>query len=221
MNRVSAIIAAAGEGKRFGAAKQFALLKGRPVLDWSLMNFQAHEAIDSIVLVLGAGRPGTEYLDRYGKIAAIAEGGKTRQDSVYSGLDYVDAGETDIILVHDGVRPLVGKDLIDRIIQAARNRGAVVPVVPVEDTLKRVDGLKVIQTEDRKHFFRVQTPQGFACSLLKEAYETAIQNGFEGTDEAALVEWLGKDVFVIPGDPRNLKITTADDLRVAEALIED
>ena len=221
MNKVSAIIVAAGEGKRFGAAKQFAQLKGKTVLDWSLEKFEDHESIDSIILVLGQDHTGNEYLRRYGKIAAIAKGGERRQDSVYSGLSCVDARETEIVLVHDGVRPLVGKGLIERIIDTTRAKGAVVPVVPVEDTIKRVEGQKVLHTEDRKHFFRAQTPQGFFCALLKEAFAHAMQKPFDGTDEAALVERMGRDVFVIPGDRRNLKITTEQDLQLVEALIED
>jgi 2-C-methyl-D-erythritol 4-phosphate cytidylyltransferase len=220
MNKVSAIIVAAGKGTRFGITKQFAQLKGKTILDWSLEKFEDHEAIDSIILVLGRDHSGEEYLSKYGKIAAIARGGERRQDSVCSGLSCVDTHETEIILVHDGARPLVGKDLIERVITATRLRGAVVPVVPVEDTIKRVEGKKVFHTEERGHFFRAQTPQGFSCSLLKEAFVHALRDDFVGTDEAVLVERMGRDVFVIPGDRRNLKITTKEDLQIAEALIE-
>jgi 2-C-methyl-D-erythritol 4-phosphate cytidylyltransferase len=221
MNRITAIIVAAGEGRRYGAAKQYALLKGKTVLDRCLEKFQEHENVDNIVLVLRSGRPGEEYLDRYRKIASIARGGEKRQDSVYSGLSCVDARQTEIILVHDGTRPLVGKDLIDRLIKATREKGAVVPVIPVEDTIKCVEAQKVLRTEDRRQIFRSQTPQGFSCSLLKEAFVHAIRDKFEGTDEAVLVERMGKDVFVIPGDRRNIKITTKEDLKIAEAFIED
>jgi 2-C-methyl-D-erythritol 4-phosphate cytidylyltransferase len=221
MNKVSAIIVAAGEGKRFGAAKQFTLLKGKTVLDRSLEKFEEHEAIDSIILVLGRDRSGDEYLAKYTKIAAIARGGEKRQDSVYSGLSCVDTQETEIILVHDGARPLVGKDLIRRIIDVTREKGAVIPVVPLEDTIKRVEGQKVLRTEERGQLFRTQTPQGFSCSLLKEAFANALKDHFDGTDEGVLVERLGKDVFVVPGDQRNMKITTTEDLKIAEALIED
>ena len=221
MNIVSAIIVAAGEGKRFGAAKPFALLKGKTILDWSLEKFEEHEAIDSIILVLGRDRSGDKYLNRYKKIAAIARGGEKRQNSVYSGLSCVDTQETEIILVHDGARPLVGKDLIGRIVDASREKGAVIPVVPLEDTIKRVEEQKVLRTEERRQLFRVQTPQGFSFSLLKEAFVHAMEDHFYGTDEAVLVERLGKDVFVIPGDQRNMKITTTEDLKIAEALIED
>lgn len=221
MNSVTAIIVAAGEGKRFGAAKQFALLKGKTVLDRCLEKFQGQRAVDSIILVLGPGRSGEEYQNRYGKIASIARGGEKRQDSVFAGLSCVEAQETGIVLVHDGVRPLVGKDLIERIIDAARKKGAVVPVIPVEDTIKNVEAHKVIQTENRKTLFRSQTPQGFSYPLLMEAFDHARRDSFLGTDEAALVEKMGRDVFVIPGDRRNIKITTRDDMKIAEALIED
>ena len=221
MNKVSAIIVAAGEGKRFGAAKPFALLKGKTILDWSLEKFEEHEAIDSIILVLRRDRSGDEYLNRYKKITAIARGGEKRQDSVYSGLSCVDTQETEIILVHDGARPFVGKDLIGRIVDASREKEAVIPVVPLEDTIKYVEEQKVLRTEERKQIFRVQTPQGFSFSLLKEAFVHAMEDHFYGTDEAVLVERLGKDVFVVPGDQRNMKITTTEDLKIAETLIED
>jgi 2-C-methyl-D-erythritol 4-phosphate cytidylyltransferase len=221
MDKVSAIIVAAGEGRRFGAAKQFALLKGKRVLDWCLEKFEEHEAVDNIILVLGGAQSGEEYLDRYRKIASIARGGEKRQDSVYSGLISVNEQETGIILVHDGVRPLVGKGLIKRIINTTREKGAVVPVIPVEDTIKCVEAQRVVQTEDRRQLFRSQTPQGFSYSLIKEAFVRAIHDNFDGTDEAALVERMGRDVFVIPGDQGNIKITTREDLKVAEAFIED
>ena len=221
MDKVSAIIVAAGEGRRFGSAKQFALLKGKRVLDWCLETFEEHEAVDNIILVLGRDLPREEFLDRHRKIACIARGGEKRQDSVYSGLVSVNAEETGIVLVHDGVRPLVGKGLITRIINATKEKGAVVPVVPLEDTIKCVEAQKIVQTEDRRRFFRSQTPQGFSYPLLKKAFVHAIHDKFDGTDEASLVERLGRDVFVIPGEQRNIKITTREDLTVAEALIDD
>ncbi len=221
MSKVSVIIVAAGEGKRFGAAKQFALLKGRTVLDWSLARFEEHEAVDRIILVLRRDRSGDEYLAKYTKIAAIASGGEKRQDSVYAGLSCVNSQETEIVLVHDSARPLVGKDLIGRVIEGTKENRAVIPVVPLEDTIKRVERQKVLQTEERGQLFRAQTPQGFSCSLLKEAFARALEDRFYGTDEGVLVEMLGKDVYVIPGDQRNMKITTAEDLIIAEALIED
>ena len=220
MSRVTVIIVAAGEGRRFGAAKQFALLRGKTVLDWCLEKFDEHGTVDSIILVLSPGRSGEEYLHRYKKIVSISEGGEKRQDSVYSGLSCVETHHSGIVLVHDAVRPLVGQDLIDRIIDATREKGAVVPVVPVDDTIKTVEADKVVRTEDRKPLFRTQTPQGFSYALLKEAFDLARRDNFAGTDEASLVERMGKDVFIIPGDRRNIKITTREDLKIAEVLIE-
>jgi len=220
MNKVAAIIVAAGAGRRFGLAKQFAFLRGKTVLDWSLERFEEHEAIDSIILVLGRERPGNEYLARYSKITAIARGGEKRQDSVFAGLGCVDTRETEIILVHDGVRPLVAMDLIGRIVDAAKEKGAAIPAVPLEDTIKHVEGENVLRTEGRSQLFRAQTPQGFSLSLLSEAFTRAREDHFDGTDEAVLVERLGKKVFVVPGDRINIKITTPEDLKMAEAFIE-
>ena len=221
MKKVVAIIVAAGTGERFGAAKQFALLRGKTVLDWSLEKFEEHEAVDNIILVLGPDRQGSEYLAKYPKIATVARGGEKRQDSVYAGLSCVDSQETEIVLVHDGVRPMVAKDLIGRIIDTAKEKGAAVPVVPLEDTIKRVEGTKIVLTEERNQLFRVQTPEGFSCSLLKEAFARAVEERFDGTDEAVLVERLGRDVFVVPGDSKNIKITKPADLKLAEVLLED
>jgi 2-C-methyl-D-erythritol 4-phosphate cytidylyltransferase len=133
----------------------------------------------------------------------------------------VDAQETGIILVHDGARPLIGRDLIGKVIDVTREKGAVIPVVPLEDTIKRVEGERILRTEERGQLFRAQTPQGFSCSLLKQAFANALEGHFQATDEGVLVERFGKDVFVVPGDQRNMKITTAEDLKIAEAFIED
>jgi 2-C-methyl-D-erythritol 4-phosphate cytidylyltransferase len=221
MDRVSAIIVAAGSGKRFGQAKQFAFLKGKTVLDWCLERFEKHAGIDSIVLVVKEAHPDQEYTRKYRKITSVVRGGERRQDSVYAGLGCVDEKKTRFVLVHDGVRPLVGEDLIKRVIEAAAEKKAVIPVVPIEDTIKRVKGRRIIQTEDRARLFRSQTPQGFWCSLLKEAFASARKDGFYGTDDASLVERMGREVYAVQGDPKNIKITTQDDLRMAEVLIED
>ena len=221
MSRVTAIIVAAGEGRRYGEAKQFAFLKGKTILDRCLETFQEHEGVDRIVLVLGKEREGKEFRGKYRKIVAVAPGGEKRQDSVHSGLSCVDANPKEIILVHDSARPLVGKDLIDRLIETTRKKGSAVPVVPVEDTIKRVEAQKILRTEDRRQLYRSQTPQGFYYSLLCDAFDRAVREDFYGTDEAALIERMGEDVVVIPGDRRNIKITNKEDLKVAEAFVED
>lgn len=219
--RVTAIIVAAGKGRRFGRPKQFSVLKGKTVLDRCLEKFDTHQKVSEIILVLNDERQKKRYLRRYNKIAAVVKGGKRRQDSVFSGLSRVDPNKADIVLVHDGVRPLVDRDLIGRVIDAACNKGAAIPVIPVEDTVKIVENRRVKNTLDRKSTYRVQTPQGFLYKTLREAMDKARRENFYGTDEASLVERAGKKIHVVLGDARNIKITTPRDLRIAEALLED
>ncbi len=220
MRRVSAIIVAAGEGKRFGSPKQFASLGGKPLLDWCLEAFESHEEVDEVVLVVKDEAKGKEYLQRYGKVSAVVRGGEKRQDSVLSGFQQLDPVQAEIVLVHDGVRPFIRSALISRVIQAARERGAAIPVIPVEDTIKIVEGEDVKQTLEREKLFRVQTPQGFLYSTLKKALDKASQEGFYGTDEASLVERAGERVTVVQGDARNIKVTTPEDLKMAEVFFE-
>jgi len=221
MSEVTAIIVAAGEGRRFGFSKQFALLGGKPVLDRCLEMFEAHKKVEAIVLVLKDVSLKKEYLKRYRKIVAVAKGGKRRQDSVFSGFRQIDPEKAEIVLVHDGVRSLVSEDLIDRVIEAAREAGAAIPAIPVEDTIKLVEGDEVSRTLDREKLFRVQTPQGFSYLILKAALDKAKEENFYGTDEASLAERIGKKVVVVQGDHKNIKITTLEDLKIAEAFLED
>lgn len=221
MKNVSAIIIAAGEGKRFGSAKQFALLKGKSVLDWTLETFESHVKVSEIILVVKEDWLKEKYMSRYKKLSAVVRGGERRQDSVIAGFDQVKSGKTDIVLVHDGVRPLVSKDLITRIIEAAEREGAVIPVLPLEDTVKRVEAGQVIKTVDRTTLFRVQTPQGFYYSTLERALKKAKEDNFYGTDEASLVERTGEKVYIVEGDTLNIKITSPEDMHIAEALLED
>lgn len=217
MRGASVIVVAAGRGKRFGAAKQFADLAGRPILDWSLETFQRHEDVQEIVLVLPAGRAGKEYVGRFSKIQAVAEGGKERQDSVWNGFCRLDPGSAGLVLIHDGARPLVSAGLISRIIKAGRRKKAVIPALPIEETVKKAAGGRVIRTIDRDDLVRIQTPQAFAYPLLKKALEAARRGRFRGTDEATLLERLGETVWIVPGEPGNLKITTPLDISIAEA----
>jgi 2-C-methyl-D-erythritol 4-phosphate cytidylyltransferase len=221
MSKVSAIIVAAGAGKRFGSAKQFALLRGKSVLDWSLKAFAAHPEVDEIVLVLPAEEDGIRYRKRGGKVVAVVPGGKRRQDSVVRGFERLDSGPADIVLVHDAVRPLVSEEVISRVIAKARECGAAVAAVPVEDTIKEAAGGVVVRTLERENLLRVQTPQAFSGEVLDRALKKAREDGFYGTDEAALVERTGHPVVVVPGDRRNIKITTAADIKIAEAFLED
>lgn len=221
MDKSTAVIVAAGEGKRFGAPKHLALLSGRAILEWTLQAFHSHPKITEIVLVLNNSAEGREYQLRMPKIATVVPGGAHRQDSVVAGVEAVSAEPSDIVLVHDGVRPLVSHDLIGRVIRQARESGAAAPVIPVEDTLKHVQEDLVVETPDRSRFFRCQTPQGFRFDLLVKALKKAGDDGFYGTDETMLVERLGLPVAAIPGEARNLKITTPLDLKIAEVLLEN
>lgn len=220
MSRTSAIIVAAGAGTRFGEPKQFAYLKGKPVLEWTLEAFQAHPEVDALVLVLPDDDGLKHYRMRYPKVVDCVRGGERRQDSVWQGFRLLDAAAPEIILVHDGARPLVTADLVSRVIAAARADGAAVPVLAIEDTIKEVRDGRVAGTVDRAFLARAQTPQGFRFEVLKKALESARRDRFYGTDEAALAERLGTPVTAVAGDPKNIKITTPVDMNIAEALLD-
>jgi 2-C-methyl-D-erythritol 4-phosphate cytidylyltransferase len=221
MNKVTAIIVAAGEGQRFGAPKQFAPLRDKPVLEWSLGCFDTHVQVADIVLVLMSDIEKEEYIRRFPKISAVVVGGKHRQDSVVAGFSHVDPQKTSLVLIHDGVRPLVDHALLSRVITATKENGAAVPAIAIEDTVKAVEGEKILRTLDRAKLRRVQTPQGFSYPILKAALDQAREDNYLGTDEAALVERIGKEVVVVEGDPRNIKITTPEDIQIAEVYLED
>jgi len=216
----SAIIVAAGAGTRFGEMKQFAYLRAKPVLEWTLERFEAHDEVGAVVLVLPDEQDMKHYRMRYAKIVDIVRGGEKRQDSVWQGFRLLSAAAPEVVLVHDGARPLVGADLITRVIAAARADGAAVPVLPIEDTVKEVRDGRVAGTVDRTLLFRAQTPQGFRYDVLKKALDAARRDRFYGTDEAALVERVGLPVTAVAGDPRNIKITTPVDIPIAEALLD-
>ena len=220
MKKVEAIIVAAGEGSRFGRAKQFIPLKGKAVVDWSLEVFDTHPQVDGITLVVRDKAAIRRYIGRFQKLKAVVKGGPKRQDSVWAGLNSIDSGASAVILVHDGVRPLVSPPLISRVIEATFKWQAAVPALPIEETVKVVDKGQVVFTLDREPLVRVQTPQGFFYSVLEEALRLAQEEGYYATDEASLVERMGKKVAVVKGDWRNIKITTPQDLKLAEVLSE-
>jgi 2-C-methyl-D-erythritol 4-phosphate cytidylyltransferase len=221
MTRATAVVVAAGEGRRFGAFKQFAALRGRSVLDWSLRAFASHPRIGAIVLVLPDEERGASYRRAYPLITAAVKGGARRQDSVANGVRAIGGGPDDIVLVHDGARPLVDRDLITRVVEEAARSGAAIPVIPVDDTVKEIEAGVVVRTLDRSTLVRVQTPQGFSLGLLRRALDAAAESGYEGTDEAALVERIGGRIVTVAGDPRNIKITEPRDLTWAEACFDD
>lgn len=217
---ISAVIAAAGSGTRFGAArpKQLALLGGRPVLSRTLSVFENHPDIFEIVLVLPPDWMETclsEAVRPFGfkKVRAVA-GGASRAQSTALGF-----AETrgELVLIHDGVRPLVTPDLIGQVARAARAQGAALAAVPVSDTLKLGDGGLACGTVPRENLWRAQTPQGFRREILAEAL--ALAGGDDPTDDIALVERLGLKAALVPSFAGNLKITTPEDLRMAEAIL--
>jgi 2-C-methyl-D-erythritol 4-phosphate cytidylyltransferase/2-C-methyl-D-erythritol 2,4-cyclodiphosphate synthase len=225
MNRVVAIIVAGGGGKRMGAdiPKQFLALCGRPILDRTLSAFTASPQVDGVVLALPPVLPG-EVKEAYRsvkKVLAVVDGGAERQDSVSNALAAVPA-EAEIILVHDAVRPFVSEGLLERCVERAREHGAVVPVVPVRDTVKEWNSAeKSLCTRDRSGLMLAQTPQGYRAGILRAAYGKAREEGRQGTDDASLVEGTGVPVIPVPGEEANIKITNPEDLRMAEGFLRE
>jgi 2-C-methyl-D-erythritol 4-phosphate cytidylyltransferase/2-C-methyl-D-erythritol 2,4-cyclodiphosphate synthase len=223
-SRVAAVVPAAGRGERFGAGGPKALipLRGRALVEYALAALSAAPTIEAIVVA--APSDAVESVTRAArraagaKLAAVVPGGPDRQASVAQGLAALPAGPG-IVLVHDGARPLVPVSLIDAVAAAAAEDGAATAVVPVDETVKRGADGWVRETIDRAGLFRVQTPQAFHRALLEEAHREAARAGFRGTDDAALVERLGRPVRLVPGAPHNLKVTVPEDLRLAEALL--
>ncbi|OPX20592.1 MAG: 2-C-methyl-D-erythritol 4-phosphate cytidylyltransferase [Desulfobacca sp. 4484_104] len=226
---VAAIIPAAGVGRRMGhkISKPYLTLAERPILAHTLAVFESLPEIDEITVVTQPSE--LEFCQGkvvipYGfqKVLRLVPGGKERQDSVYHALKILHQQEDlEIILVHDGVRPFVTPEAIRRVIKAARDTGAAILAQSAQDTIKQVNKKhRVVKTLDRRELWLVQTPQAFRTELLWKAFVEAYAKNFYGTDEASLVENLGAPVAVIKGSPHNLKITTQDDLHLAEALVK-
>jgi 2-C-methyl-D-erythritol 4-phosphate cytidylyltransferase / 2-C-methyl-D-erythritol 2,4-cyclodiphosphate synthase len=225
MSSVAAIIPAAGSGSRMGLdhPKQYHLLAGTPILVHTVRLFVRSSAIDQIVVVVPPDRVDstTRLLQQYdltGDALQVIAGGKRRQDSVKAGLDTLDA-ETDIVLVHDGARPLLSSDLLSSCCDAALHYGAAIAAVPVKDTLKKGGpDNRIVHTVDRKDIWQAQTPQAARLSLLLDAY--AVAGNRDVTDEASLLELAGVEVHLVEGSETNIKITRPDDLIIAEKLMQ-
>jgi 2-C-methyl-D-erythritol 4-phosphate cytidylyltransferase len=205
---VWAIVVAAGSSSRFGRLKQFEPLAGRQVLDWSIG--AARSVAAGVVVVVPAPDGGEDW-----RADAVVAGGPSRAASVRAGLRAVPA-EAEVVVVHDAARPLAGADLFEAVVEAlVPGVDAAVPALPVSETVKRVADDRVVSTLDRSALVVVQTPQAFRAGGLRSAH----QSGGEATDDAALVEAGGGTVVVVPGDPRNIKLTEPSDLVVLEALL--
>jgi 2-C-methyl-D-erythritol 4-phosphate cytidylyltransferase len=201
--------------------KQFLLLDGKPILHHTLSVFGQCSIVDEIVLVVSEKeitKAQQEMLDSYPKVTKVIAGGKERQDSVGNGLQSLDS-ETEIVVIHDGVRPFVSSDLIQQTAEAARDFGSAITAIPVSDTIKKVNERGLVErTIDRGGLWRVQTPQTFQVALLKKAFEKARSDNFYGTDESSLIEYLGNEVKVIAGSEFNIKITRSEDLVLGETI---
>ena len=223
----TAVIVAAGKGKRMGTeiSKQFLPLGGKEILAHTVQKFEKAKNIRDIILVTGADslQDVQEMAQEYGweKIVSIVAGGKERQDSVWNGLQQV-AADTEIILIHDGVRPFVTEDILNISIETALEMGGCVAGVPAKDTIKVCDGENIaIATPDRSTLWQIQTPQTFRKERIVKAYEQAKEDGFVGTDDASFAEHCGYPVKVIMGSYRNIKITTKEDLVIGEAFLKE
>ena len=213
-NRVIAIIAAAGRGKRLGSSlpKQFLKVRGRTILEMSVEAFEQNKYVDEIFVAANADYCElTEKLCRgFSKLKKIVAGGAERQDSVRAALDCL-RGENGIVLVHDAARPFVSEAVINAVIEGTADFGAAIPTVPAKDTIRQVDGTGS-RTLQRETLACVQTPQRFRISLIKHAFEKAQAEGFLGTDDASLVERMGINISMVQGEDANRKITTREDL---------
>lgn len=227
----TAIIAAAGMGARMASdrPKQFLLLAGTPIIFHTLKPFEQCDSIQEVIVVLPA-EESAAFLSMAGKqglrkLARVVPGGTTRADSVKRGLLAIRPASAGIVAVHDGVRPFVTPEEIESTVAAAESYGAAILVAPVTDTIKQVSGnsigCSIVRTLERQELRRALTPQCFRYDLLRKAYEHADVNDPSLTDESALVERIGARVTVIEGSSRNIKITTPQDLLIAEAFLKN
>jgi 2-C-methyl-D-erythritol 4-phosphate cytidylyltransferase len=225
--KADAVIVSAGKGHRFmeGKKKQFYLLADKPILAHTLTKFENCPLIRSILLVVG--QEDMDYCLReiiekyqYRKISQVVPGGKRRQESVKNGIDVLPKG-AEVVVIHDGVRPFVTREMIEESIRSAVRFQAVVMAMPVKETIKMVqrDGT-VLKTLDRESLWQIQTPQTFKVNVIKEALHRATEDGFIGTDDASLVERLGVEVHILPGSYNNIKITTPEDLVLAQLILQ-
>ncbi len=222
---VSVVITAAGRGERMGGAinKQFMSLAGRPILAWTVEAFQRLDWVGNIYLVVPEDwlqYTAVDIVDKYGldRVRKIVSGGIERQDSVFAGLKAIEPG-CEWVCIHDGVRPFIRRQFAESVWQFAKIHNTAIPGYPSRDTIKEsLDG-KIIATRERSVLWLVQTPQIFKYQLIMKAYEAAAASGFYGTDDAGLLERIEEPVYLAPGDYYNIKITTPEDLEIAEHLL--
>jgi 2-C-methyl-D-erythritol 4-phosphate cytidylyltransferase/2-C-methyl-D-erythritol 2,4-cyclodiphosphate synthase len=223
--KIAVIIAAAGSGTRMGSGipKQYREIGGKSILARTVHAFDSNVYIDQIFVVTNQ-----DYIDSttqllchegFKKVRGIIPGGAHRQDSIFQALKEIPQ-KVDLVLVHDGARPFIQEEIINALIAGAFLHGAAAVAVPAKDTIKVAEEGVFTNTPDRSSLYYVQTPQGFHRKILLEAYESAMERKYYGTDDSVLVEKLGKKVYLVKGDYNNIKITTIEDLIVGEAILE-
>ncbi|MDT8862316.1 2-C-methyl-D-erythritol 4-phosphate cytidylyltransferase [Alkalihalobacillus sp. MEB130] len=219
------VVLAAGSGKRMkaGKNKQFLELSGEPLIVHTIRLFSEDIYCEEVVLVVNPNEVQMmkDIVKEYHltKVTSFVSGGQERQHSVKNGIDSI--SDDQIVLVHDGARPFVKKEVIHQLVEKANKMGAVTVAVPVKETIKKVVAEKVVDTLNREELWSIQTPQAFQLSLLKKAHMQAEKAGMMGTDDASLVEWLGQDVAIVEGDYQNIKLTTPEDVLFAEAILKE
>lgn len=221
MRSFGVVIAAAGQGKRMNSSekKQFIELQGKPVLYHSVQLFTKIAEIKEIVIVTNREdiKRTEELLQEFQ--VSVVPGGAERQESVLLGLEALKCVE--FVLIHDAARPFSSEKMIREIMNQAMESGAAIPAVPVKDTIKIVDKKReVISTPPRQSLWAVQTPQAFRLSAILDVHQRAKKQGFLGTDDAMLMEWCGMKVKVVEGEYTNIKLTTPEDLRLGESILE-
>jgi len=220
---IKVIIPASGVGLRFGASipKQFLELKGQHILMRTISAFQNIDIIDEIAVAIPPGYTKTIEEYNFDKVQHIVEGGQSRASSVYAALKMLST-DTKVVLIHDGVRPFVTEELVQAIVGAVKKHGAAIACAPVTDTIKQAShNGKIEATLDRNQLCSAQTPQGFTYDIIMQAYQQAEKSGIlqKVTDDSSLVERLGIPVYAVPSNSKNIKITTAEDLIIAEAFL--
>ena len=218
-----AVIVAAGSASRMGGIdKVMATLDGEPMIARTVRAFQECDAIREIVVVTREDLilPISKLCSGCAKVTAVVAGGKSRQESVKLGMNTL-SEKVKLVAVHDGARPMVTWQLIDRAVRAGNSYGAAAPAIPVKDTIKVVTGGVVKETPDRSGLYAVQTPQVFDFDLLRAALKKAEEEDAQITDDCSAVERMGMSVKIVEGDERNLKVTTPMDLKIAQMLLEE
>lgn len=227
MEKVSAVIVAGGSGKRMNSQtkKQFIKLQDKMILAYALEAFQKAANISEIIVVV-AEEDKEEVIEKiikpynYSKVKHVVNGGKERQDSVYNGLMKV-AKESEYVMIHDGARPFISQEIINKALLETKEKKATIVAVKVKDTIKVIgEKGEVISTPNREMLWSVQTPQSFEKQLIIKAYNKAREEGLVVTDDSMVVEHYGHQVYLVEGDYCNIKITTKEDLVAAEAILK-